>query len=314
MKIIEDINNFIYDGKMAVTIGKFDGFHLGHEEIVKHLLAYRDKGLDIGVVTFREPPLSVINDENDYKVITTNVEKRLIFEELGFDYYIELPFDESIRCLEAADFAEGILINKLNMKACVCGVDLRFGYMGKGDSCLLAAIGSRRGIDVEVIDKVTFEGEVVSSTLIRQLIEAGNVEKASKLLKVPYHVYGQVVHGREIGRTISMPTVNLIPDKDKLLPPFGVYVSETEYNGIKYKSVTNVGCKPTIEGEKPAVGVETYLFDFDMQTYGDYISVSLFKAIRGEMKFDSIDALKEQMKLDVALTEEYYVNHRKDEG
>lgn len=307
MIITDNINNFIYDGKMAVTIGKFDGFHLGHAEIARHVLSYKEKGLDIGVVTFREPPMSVIEGNNDYKVITTNVEKRRIFEDLGFDYYIELPFDESIRCLEAEDFVKDILVERLNMKACVLGVDLRFGYKGAGDAGLLNRMGNEYDFVTEVIDKVKYEGEVVSSTLIRKLIEAGNVKKATKLLEVPYHVYGEVVHGREIGRTISMPTVNLIPDKDKLLPPFGVYVSETEYNGRKYESVTNLGCKPTIDGEKPAVGVETYLFDFDRQTYGDYISVSFLDYIRGEMKFDSIDALKSQMHEDAEKAKRYFM-------
>lgn len=299
MKIIEDINNFIYSGRMAVTIGKFDGFHLGHARIVSHLLKYREKGLDIAVVTFRKSPLCVLNNDDNYKVITTNDEKKLIFEKLGFDYYIELPFDDSIRCLEARDFAEGILINKLNMKACVLGVDLRFGYKGAGDSELLKVIGEEKALDVEVIEKVKVDDIVVSSTLIRQLIEAGDIEKANRLLETPFHIYGQVAFGRKIGRTISVPTANLIPDKNKLLPPFGVYVSETKLNGKSYKSVTNVGCKPTIEGDKPEVSVETHLIDFDGQIYGESINVSLISRIRDERKFDSLDALKNQMKKDI---------------
>lgn len=299
MIIVSDINNFIYDGRMAVTIGKFDGFHLGHEEIVKHLSAYKDKGLDLGVVTFREPPMSVLNSQETSGVITTNAEKHLIFEELGFDYYIELPFDESIRCLEACDFVRKILIDRLHMKACVLGVDLRFGYKAGGDRRTLETMGSKYDFAVEVIEKVTFEGEVVSSTLIRQLIETGNVAKAGRLLKSPYHFYGQVVHGKKIGRTISVPTANLIPDTDKLLPPFGVYASETEYNGQRYRSVTNVGLKPTIDTDSPEVSVETYLLDFDGSIYGENIIVSLTDRIRDEMKFDSIDALKNQMLKDI---------------
>lgn len=308
MIIVQDVNTFEYSGRMAVTIGKFDGFHLGHDEIARRLSKYKDKGYDLGVVTFRESPLPILHGEKDYKVLTTNDEKKIIFEQMGFDYYIELPFDESIRCLEARDFAEEILIGKLNMRACVLGVDLRFGYRGAGDSSLLKEIGAEHGIDVEVIDKVTYLGDVVSSTLIRKLIETGDVKKAACLLKVPYHIYGQVAHGREIGRTISIPTVNLIPSADKLLPPFGVYVSETEYAGIKYKSVTDIGCKPTISGDKPEVSVETYIIDFDRQIYGEYITVALLERIRDEIKFDSIEALKTQMNRDIEYTEKYYVN------
>lgn len=315
MIIVSDINNFIYDGRMAVTIGKFDGFHLGHEEIVKHLSAYKDKGLDLGVVTFREPPMSVLNSQETSGVITTNAEKHLIFEELGFDYYIELPFDESIRCLEACDFVRNILIDRLHMKACVLGVDLRFGYKAGGDRHTLETMGPDYDFAVEVIEKVTYEGEVVSSTLIRQLIEDGNVEKAGRLLKSPYHFYGPVVHGKEIGRTIFMPTANLIPDRDKLLPPYGVYASETEYGGRTYKSVTNVGIKPTIGTDKPEVSVETYLLDFDSSIYGENIRVSLIDRIRDEMKFASLDDLKNQMMKDIEFvssgadkTEGYYVN------
>lgn len=296
MIIVSDIYNFIYDGRMAVTIGKFDGFHLGHEEIVKHLSEYKDKGFDLGVVTFREPPMSVLGS---YKVITTNIEKQLIFEELGFDYYIELPFDESIRCLEASDFVKNILIDRLNMKACVLGVDQRFGYKARGDCFTLKTMGSEYDFFTEVIEKVTYEGEVVSSTLIRQLIEDGNVEKAGRLLKSPYHFYGPVVHGREIGRTIFMPTANLIPDREKLLPPYGVYASETEYSGRKYRSVTNVGVKPTVGTDNREVSVETYLLDFAGNIYGENIKVSLIDRIRDEMKFASLDDLKNQMMKDI---------------
>ena len=308
MIIIDDINSFEYMGHMAVTIGKFDGFHLGHDEIVRRILSYKDKGLDICVVTFREPPLSVLLGDSDTRVLTTNTEKKIIFEEMGFDYYIELPFDDSIRCLKPRKFVDSILMKKLNMKACVLGDDLRFGYMGEGDAGLLKKLGLENDFAVEVIDKVTVDGVVVSSTNIRRLILEGNMELAGKYLKVPYHLYGQVVHGNKIGRTICMPTINLIPDKDKLLPPFGVYISESEYNGVTYRSITNIGCKPTISGDKPEVSAETYLFDFDQQTYGDYISVSLLKFVRSEKKFDSIDELKAQMEKDVKIAEEYYVN------
>ena len=308
MIIVDDINSFEYMGSMAVSIGKFDGFHLGHDEIVHHLLSYKDKGFDICVVTFKEPPLAVLTHENDIKVLTTNAEKKRIFEELGFDYYIELPFDESIRCMEPSEFAQKILLRKLNMKACVLGTDLRFGHNGAGNAALLEKLGDKYDFAVKVIDKVMLDNEIVSSTYIRQLILDGNVEIAARFLKIPYHIYGQVVHGRQIGRTISIPTVNLIPVKDKLLPPFGVYISMTEYNGKSYRSITNIGCKPTISGSKPDVSAETYIFDFDNQIYNEYINVSLLKFVRGEMKFDSIDELKAQMELDVKVAEEYYVN------
>ena len=308
MIIVSDINNFTYDGRMAVTIGKFDGFHLGHEEIVKHLSVYKDKGLDLGVVTFREPPMSVLNSQETPGVITTNAEKHLIFEELGFDYYIELPFDKSIRCLEACDFVRSILVERLHMKACVLGVDLRFGYKAAGDRFTLETMGDECGFEVKVIEKVKYEGEVVSSTLIRNLIENGDIRKAGLLLKEPYHFYGQVVHGKEIGRTVSVPTVNLIPGSDKLLPPYGVYVSETEYNGRRYRSVTNVGLRPTVDTDSMRVSVETHLLDFDGRIYGEKISIFLVDRIRDEIRFDSIEALKNQMIKDIEYTEEYYVN------
>jgi riboflavin kinase/FMN adenylyltransferase len=180
------------------------------------------------------------------------------------------------------------------------GSDCRFGHRGLGTPDMLKRYAHNYGYEVEVIDKLTSRGEKISSTIIRRLIERGDIKRANELLMYPYFFYGEVVHGREIGRTLSIPTVNLVPRENKLIAPNGVYFSSVELDGRKYRAITNIGRKPTIEGKKAEnIGIETYIYDFNRDVYGMELTVSLYEFLRSEMYFDSLEDLKVQLNEDV---------------
>lgn len=314
MVIIENTLHFHIDVPTVVAIGKFDGIHKGHMEIIRRMLPYKKQGLATAVVTFAKSPASVIAQSGESadagdaggKVLTTSREKRKIFAELGIDYYIELPFDEEVMHIRAEAFVKQILVERMRMHVIVCGADCRFGYLGEGNTESLRRIGAELDFETVVADKVFYEGEAISSSLIRRELSAGHIEKANAMLMRPYLFYGEVVHGRQIGRTLGMPTVNLIPEHEKLLPPSGVYYSRVTHMGQEYRAITNLGAKPTIVGEKPLVGVESYMYGFHEEIYGDFLYVSLYHYVREEMKFADVDALKEQMQRDIAAGKEWH--------
>jgi riboflavin kinase/FMN adenylyltransferase len=293
----------------VVTIGKFDGIHKGHKAIFERMARYRKKGLKIVVFTF-DMPVSRVLTGTGSKVLTTRVEKRRIFKALGADYLIEFPFNEMTASISADEFIDDFLVESLNMKAIVMGSDCRFGHRGSGTPDMLRRYAHNYGYEVEVIDRLTRNGEMISSTMIRSLVEQGNIAKANKLLMRPYFFYGEVVHGRELGRKLSIPTVNLIPKESKLLVPNGVYFSTVEIDGVRYNSITNIGSKPTVEGDSSRrIIIESHIYDFDRDIYGKELTVSILDFLRPEKKFDSIDALKEQLINDVHQGEIWHKKH-----
>ena len=297
MIIIEKTTEFNIEEGCCVAIGKFDGIHKGHQSLLKYLEDYRKDGYKIVIFTFDPSPVAFFSNQ-EYKGVTTRDEKRHIFERLGVDVLIEYPLTKESASISPEDFIEDILIGRLHVKCVVCGKDFTFGREGKGNTALLQAYGSRRGFDVKVCDKVKQDGVEISSSLIRNVIEEGKMEEAARYIGAYYSVTGVVSRGRQIGRTLGMPTVNIVPEADKLLPPYGVYEAVISYNGGHYRGITNVGVKPTVTDEKKPV-VETYIFDFDEQLYDRVITVNLIRMVRHERKFDSLDELKEQIKNDI---------------
>ena len=307
MNVFTGTIDFQIDEDTVVAIGKFDGVHRGHEKIFRKMLEYRSKGLKLAIFTFDTPPGSVVSAA-DNSVLTTSIEKRLIFENLGVDYLVEFPFYEKTAAISPEDFIDKILIGKMRAKAVVCGTDCRFGHKGKGDAQLLISYGGEE-FETVVVDKVYYKDEIISSTRIRALISEGKIEEANEMLLAPYSVYGVVVHGKRLGRELGMPTVNIIPSQDKLLPPSGVYYSRVRHMGIEYRSITNIGSKPTVSSGKsgyPVRGVETYLYNFNREIYGDDMLVSLYHFSRSEMKFSGVDELKNQMALDISAGEQWH--------
>ena len=297
MKIIKETREFNIEEGCCVAIGKFDGIHRGHQYLLKYLEDYRKDGYKIVIFTFDPSPAAFFSKQ-EYKGVTTRDEKRHIFERLGVDVLIEYPLTKESAGISPEDFIEDILIGRLHVKCVVCGKDFTFGREGKGNTALLQAYGSRRGFEVKVCEKVKQDGVEISSSLIRSVIEEGKMEEAARYIGAYYSVTGVVSRGRQIGRTLGMPTVNIVPEADKLLPPYGVYEALISYRGGHYKGITNVGVKPTVTDEKKPV-VETYIFDFDEDLYDRVITVNLIRMVRPERKFDSLDELKEQIKNDI---------------
>ncbi len=290
--------------KTAITLGKFDGIHRGHQLLLKKILSQKTKGLTSVMFTFSSHPQNILQHK-DIKLIYTLEEKRILLKKWGIDYLISYPFTEETVSMEAYDFVKDILINKLDGKMIVVGKDFRFGHNREGDVDLLKKLSKEFDFELIVYDKFAIKNLTISSTLIKKVILDGNIEYANHLLGSPYTVVGEVKHGRKIGRTLGFPTVNIIPSTSKLLPPNGVYVSNTNINGHMYPGITNIGQNPTV-GETKHKQVETFLFDFDEDLYGKTISVQILSMFRPEYKFDNIDLLKEQMNKDIIKGKTYF--------
>ena len=309
MEYIKQSITFEIKEPTVLSLGKFDGLHRGHELLMDYMAKRKKEnpGLKAVIFTFDIPPGKQIQN-TPVQVLTTNQEKVKLFESIGIDYLIECPFTEEIMRMEPEEFIERI-VTGLHVKYMVVGTDFRFGHKRRGDYRMLEAYAFRYGYEVEVVDNMQEEGRDISSTFVREEIAGGNMEKANRLLGYEFFVEGQILHGKKLGKPVlGIPTINLEPPADKLLPPFGVYLTVTEYCGAEYPGITNVGCKPTIEGENP-VGVETHLFDVSEDMYGAQVKVKFLSRVREERRFDSLEVLKSQMEQDILYGRKYFDTH-----
>ena len=298
MEIISESIDFQLNRETSIAIGKFDGVHLGHRRLLEEILAKKNEGLEACVFTFDVSP-AVLFGFGDGKVLTTREEKRRIFRELGIDVLVEFPMTHQTAAIPAEDFARRYLSGALCGRFIAAGDDLSFGQYGKGDAKLLQSLSTELEFEVKTISKVEIDEIPASSTYIRALVEAGRMEEASLFLGEPYYVDGTIVHGRHLGHDLGFPTINLIPQEDKLLPPFGVYASRVRIEGKLYFGITNIGRKPTVNNDSSFTGVETHLFDLDGDLYGREAQVYLHHFQRPERRFESVDALRQQIALDV---------------
>lgn len=289
--------DFSTDEATVLTIGKFDGLHMGHKKLLDALIEKKCEGLKTAIFSFDTSPQNAIRHRH-IRQLTTNEEKQQLFEEIGIDYFIECPFTEQIRNMEAEDFI-AMITKQMHVKCFVVGTDCQFGHNRSGNCDVLKALSAKYHYDLVIIEKKQYEHRDISSSFIREEIKAGNIEKANMLLGYPFYVEGRVVKGNQIGNTIGFPTVNLLPEDEKILPPFGVYAAQIIIDKTVHYGVTNIGIKPTIEGNS-ACGVETNIFDFEEDLYGRFIRVQLMHFLRPEQKFASIDALKAQIAKDSA--------------
>lgn len=301
MKYIEGLMDYTMDRDTAVTLGKFDGLHRGHQKLIGKICEKKETGLESVVVTIWPDP--------KVPALLTKGEKKERLKSLGVSWWIDCPFLPEISHMEPEAFVREILVRRLRAKYIAVGTDFRFGYQRKGDWRLLDSLQRELEYELEVVEKETFEDREISSSFVKEALQEGKVDLARELLGYPYTVQGEVLHGRKIGRTLGMPTTNLIPSAGKLLPPNGVYASRTliesgPYAGKCFEGVTNIGYKPTI-GEYFR-GVETYLFDFEGDLYGEWIEVQLYSFERPEQKFSGKDELKEQMHRDIEFGKDYF--------
>jgi len=304
MKLIQGTTKFKLDRDSAVAIGKFDGVHLGHQKLLQQILNWKKEGLQAVIFTF-DPPPAVFFQQTTKKELTTQSEKRKMFEQMGIDVLIEFPLNMNTAATKPINFIEQILVEKIRAKRIAAGTDLSFGYRGAGNCELLQSKAETYGYQVKIIDKVCLNGKEISSTYVRDEVEKGDMERVASLLGSPYTVHGIVQHGQKLGRTIDMPTVNLLPIADKLLPPRGVYFSYLYYGERKLYGVTNIGCRPTVSTNE-IISVETYIYDFDEEIYGEDIVVALLHFRRPEMRFSDVEELKKQMQQDKEAGRKYF--------
>ena len=296
MRIIEGTTEFQVQEETAISIGKFDGLHQGHQLLVERIVKKKQEGLKALIFTF---------DFGDRPVLLLPEERREMLRKWGVDYLLECPFVESISHMEAEEFVRKILVERLHVRYLAVGTDFRFGCQRRGDYRLLQRLSAECGYEVEVVEKACWQGEEISSSWIRRELEQGRMELVNQLLGYAYSVTGEVLHGRKIGRTLGMPTTNIVPSERKLLPPNGVYATRTVIAGELFEGITNIGYKPTV-GAEPRKGVETYLFDLDRNLYGEILTVRFYGYERPERKFDSLEELKKRIGQDVEWGRTYF--------
>lgn len=300
MEYIKELSDYKINSATVMTLGKFDGLHRGHELLMENLLNIAaQKQYKKAVFTFDVPP----NDVAIHPVITTNEERAELFCSYGIDYLLECPFTETIKNMSPVDFISW-MVHSFGVKEFVVGSDFCFGAKRSGNYETLIAYEKEFGYHTNVFDKVQEDGIDISSTYIRQILGEGDIPKANHLLGYAYSMSDTVVHGNQIGRSMGIPTINIVPPKDKLLPPKGVYVTEVCVKEQSYSGVTNVGVKPTVGEDNPIV-VETFILDFCQEIYGEAITVKFLKYIRPERKFESLEALKEQIASDISYAKSF---------
>ena len=286
----------------AIAIGNFDGVHRGHQALVSvALAAVKGEQRDAVALTFDPHPSSVVQPGAAPSLLMPLPRRLELLAELGLDATVVHPFDAAFSRLTAEEFARDVLAGALEASVVVVGSDFRFGAGRRGDPALLAALGATLGFEVRVVDKISVDGEVCSSSAIREHVRQGRVARAAQLLSRPFEVTGQVVAGQRRGRQLGFPTANL-DQAPRLLPAEGVYAGRaTLADGRSFVAAINVGRNPTFV-ERGARIVEAYLLDFEGDLYGQSLRLDFVERLRAELRFDSVDALVAQMHQDVAQT------------
>lgn len=297
MNYITGTTKYHMEQPSAVSLGKFDGLHRGHQKLIRHVLEQKKAGLSAVIFTFEKNPTRILSGLSGQNIMT-NEERKNMLEAAGVDELLECPFVPELSHMEPERFVEEILVRQLKAVFVAVGEDFRFGYQRRGDYRLLQKLGERYGFRTEVIQKEQSHGRDISSTYVREALHEGNIPLANELLGYRYFVSGEVLHGRQIGRTLGLPTTNLLPPEEKLLPPNGVYLTRTLTEDGEHYGITNIGYKPTVGGETRK-GVETFMFDFDGDLYGRHLTVEFMEFERPEQKFKSLEELKARILSDV---------------
>lgn len=276
----------------AVTIGKFDGLHRGHQKLLREVMRYREKGYKPAVFTFETAPGTLIRGKLQ-TMITTNEEREENLREAGVEYLVEYPFNQEVAHMDPEQFVAEILVGKMGAKAIVSGPDCHFGYQRKGDAELLRKLAPKYGYEVSIVEKAMDGDREISSTYIREELAKGNIRKANELLGYEYRISGQVVHGEHLGSTLGFPTANILPGIQKHLPAFGVYLSRTVIEGASYGSITNIGKNRRLP-ENDQRG-RRHISMIWMKTCMGKDRGSFLDFMRPEMKFSGVDELKMQV-------------------
>lgn len=285
--------------RTAVAIGKFDSLHLGHRELILKMLRRGERdNLKTVVFSFYPSPAEVLGYEKYPYILTSSEKKDVLLAPpfTGIDFFVEYPFNRAFSQIPPEDFLTDILCGKINCKLLVMGEGYRFGKNQTGTMDTIKALEDFLDIETVTIPKVLYDGEPISSSRIRGLIASNDFSQAQLLMGRPYFINGHVEMGKRLGRRLGFPTANIKIPNSKFIPGDGVYVTGTLINGKTYPSVSNIGANPTLE--ETVRKCETYIFDFDEQIYDQYITINFYSFIRGEERFDSIEALKKRIEED----------------
>lgn len=297
------------DHPIAIALGTFDGIHIGHQMLIQQLMYIQKTfGCSSLVYTFFNNPLELLNPKNAPSRLMTLLEKISKFNKFNIDYLVLNPFDKKLSSMSPQEFIE-MLIKSYNVKYIVVGYDFRFGYLGNGDTKLLKKFGEIYGYEVIVIPPLSLDGEIISSSLIRKLINDGNVDKASMYLGTPYSISGKIVHGFGRGRKLGFPTANLKFDVRKVIPKNGIYLTKVMIDGAYHWGMTNVGNNPTFNNNE-GLFIETYILNYNNDLYDARIKLEFLKRIRDEIKFSNIEELKNQITKDVQWAKNYIYKFR----
>ena len=283
--------------KTAVSIGKFECLHRGHQKLIANIRAKEKEGLCSTVITI---------DTGLSRQVLTREEKQSLLKDMGVQQCPWILMDQAFRNMEPETFVKEILVGRFHAAYVTAGEDFRYGRDRRGDGALLKSLGREYGFQVDLEGKEQLRGRQISSSWIRQELEKGNLPLANELLGYPYFLGGQVIQGNHLGRTLGMPTVNLELKPQKLLPPLGVYASVTTVRGTDYAGVTNIGYRPTVEEQEKRLGAETHLFGFSGRLYGEQVKVSLLGFLREERRFADLDSLRLQILKDIEKGKQYF--------
>ncbi len=282
----------------VVTVGTFDGVHLGHREILREIeRRARARGLHSVLLTFDRHPLTVVRPDAAPPLLTTPNEKKLILAQFGLDYVVFIPFTRTLSLYRPEDFVRLVLLDRLRARELVIGHDHGFGSDRSGDVETLERLGAELGFEVDALRGVEAGGSLVSSSRIRRLVAEGHVEEAESALGRPYSLQGSVVHGMGRGRTLGFPTANISPPPpEKLLPAEGIYAVRAILRTDVHDGLLHLGPRPTFAGSPPTI--ELYLLDFEADIYGEVVTVEFLHRLRDVLPFDSAGTLIEQMRRD----------------
>ncbi len=298
MREITDITTFTTQQPTVLTIGTFDGVHLGHQKIVERVVTTaRQEGLLATVFTFFPHPRMVVQHDKGLKLIHTLEEKKQLLQQLGVDLLVVQPFNEAFAQLTAEEFVSTILVEHLNVKKVIIGYDHRFGRNRTANIDDMRLFGKKYGFAVEEISVQEVDEVSVSSTKIREALNKGDVTTAEHYLGTPYSLTGRVVHGLKLGRTLGYPTANIqVTEEYKLIPKDGVYAVYSYIGARKVYGMMSIGKNPTIEGK--GASIEVYFFDFNGDLYDQKLTIEFVQYLREEQKFATIDLLKKQLQDD----------------
>ncbi|MFV8322026.1 bifunctional riboflavin kinase/FAD synthetase [Flavobacterium sp. LB3P21] len=298
MKIFHSINDFSSTKKTILTLGTFDGVHIGHKKILKKITQNTEnQKYESLVLTFFPHPRMVLQEHSDIKLLNTIDEKIDLLEKIGIENLVIHPFDEAFSRLTAEEFVSNILVDRFHIQKIIIGHDHRFGRNRTANIDDLIAYGKEYGFEVEQISVQEINDISVSSTKIRNAILEGDMALANDYLGYDYFLTGSIVKGKQLGRTIGFPTANLkIEESYKLIPQNGVYIVKSIIDGQSVFGMMNIGFNPTVDGQKQTI--EIHYFNFNADLYNQKISVSILQRIRSEQKFESVELLKEQLEKD----------------